>query len=214
MWIKLTGILKIPDFSAIFHLYPHLKDTKEALKAYSFSNLTESFDDLLRIDTHLQTERYKIVVGFEFDAPEFITSNDDTKFNGFVDYNTICGLLSNENWQKSFDGESGLAIAKCKKDEEGEEISIVFESSRSIVNAMKYALSRDFGGAMTGLLQKDNVQGKGFDADTWDDFEPGAGIQLNIPQRNDPTFSLLKTINDAIDVTLDESYQQEFLDAH
>lgn len=184
--------------------------------AYSFSKFTENFDDLLRIfNTHQQIERYKIVVGFDFDGPEFITSNDATKLNGFVDYNTICGLLSTENWQNSIDDKSGVAIAKCKTNERNEEISIVFESSRFIANAIKYAMNRNFGGAMTGLLQKDCVRGKcDFDANTWADFKPAAGINLNIPQRNDSTFPLLKTINEAIEVTLDESYQQEFIDAH
>lgn len=214
--IKLSSLFKIADFNTVFNSYSHVNNEKDALEARSFSTITEYNDDLLRIfNTHQQIERYKIVIGFPFDSPQFIRMDNDTKLNRFVDYNTICELLSNEDWEKSFDNESGLSIARSKMNEKGEELSVVFESSRSIANVMRYAVKREFGGAMISLLHKDDVHGKcGFEEDTWTDFNADKGISLNISKRSDPTYPLLKTVNEAIEVTLDALYKQEFIDAH
>lgn len=58
-------------------------------------------------------------------------------------------------------------------------------------------------------MDEDDIRGKcGVDADTWDDFKVADGVVLNIPKRNESTFPLLKTINEAITLTLDEMQQQ------
>lgn len=207
--INESGIFKVPDFIALFNSYSNVKNERDAINARSFTNVTEYIDDLFRIfNSHDEIEQYKIIIGFPLDSPEFITKENESKLSRFVDYNTICGLLSTENWQKSFDDECGLAIAKSQTNEHGENTLIVFESSRSIANKMNYAMSRSLGGAMISLLHKDDIDGKcGFEADTWTDFKPKNGKTINIPKRNDSRLTLLRTINESYKIYAEKKNQ-------
>lgn len=47
--------------------------------------------------------------------------------------------------------------------------------------------------------------------DTFNDFRSKPKVKLNIPKRTDKNYPLLRTINDAIRVTVDEMVQEENL---
>lgn len=73
-----------------------------------------------------------------------------TKQDGFMGYNEICTLLSNKssNWEKTFNTEYSEVIAKYRDVKKNETRVAVFDSSRSIANKMKFAMSRNLAGAM------------------------------------------------------------------
>lgn len=85
----------------------------------------------------------------------------------------------------------------------------VIDSSRSIANKVRFAMKRGLTGVAMDFLDFDDVFGKcGIDNDTFEDFKPIEGVTLKFPKRTDPTFLLLRTVNEAIDVTMDEIKQE------
>lgn len=123
-------------------------------------------------------------------------------------YNEICNELSSvdpSQWKRSYLSECELTMLENQQDN----LTIVFESSRFIANKMRLAMKRGLGGVLTGSIIRDDYEGKCvIDNDTFIDFKPAKRIQLRIPQRRTVTFPLLKTIIDAIMVTLDEMEQE------
>lgn len=82
---------------------------------------------------------------------------------------------------------------------------VILESSRSIANKVRFAVKRGLAGVAAVHMQFDDYLGVcAKNDDTFVDFQPAESAILNIPQRNDSTFPLLCTINEAIDLTLDE----------
>lgn len=206
---------KFYDLVTILHSYNKVNSTSDALKARDFNYITKNIDTLISMGVPAS----KIVLGLPYDSPKFITtlSTSESRFSELVDYNTICRLLSSnngKNWHKSFDSDAGLAIAQSKQYLNDEIYSIVFESSRSIANKLRFAMKQGLSGAMTDLIHKDDIHGKceGFDSDIWSDFKPVYGWE--IPERNDSTLPLLKSINEAIEVTLDEMHKDELVETN
>lgn len=131
------------------------------LKGQGILNVEYTIDYLIK----LGASPTKIVMGLPFYGRTFVTkldgnfgdvSNDVgfqgpyTRENGFMGYNEICVLLSDRmsGWKRSYDDETSQAVAKFKDEETGETRVAVFDSSRSIANKMKFAMSRNLGGAM------------------------------------------------------------------
>lgn len=48
--------------------------------------------------------------------------------------------------------------------------------------------------------------------DTYSDYRPRPKVKLNIPKRTEKNYPLLRTLNDAIEITLDEMTQEISLD--
>lgn len=145
----------------------------------------------------------KTVIGVSFKGATF----DANFIQNLIGYNEICRhLLNNEasEWERSYLSSSELAILKNHHGNH----TIVFESSRSIANKMRFAMKRGLAGIITASIIRDDYEGGCVeDEDTFVDFQP-EGITLNIPQRvGDRSFPLIRTINEAINVTLDEMRQ-------
>lgn len=130
-------------------------------------------------------------------------------FIKFIGYNDTCKkLLEDEaaNWQGSYIDNSDLAILQNDNISQ----AIVFESSRSIANKIRFAVKLGLAGAITGPIYLDDYNGDCIiDADTFGDFQPAPGITLHIPQRKSQSFGLIRTINEAIEITLDEIRQEK-----
>ncbi|XP_055315783.1 probable chitinase 2 isoform X3 [Sitodiplosis mosellana] len=171
----------------------------------------------------------KIVMGLPFYGRTFITklngtfgdaSNDDgfpgpyTKQNGFMGYNEICVLLSDRTsgWTRSYNTELSQAVATHKAEETGETRVAVYDSSRSIAHKVKFAMSRNLAGSMVWSIDTDDFHGDcDIDTDTFDDFKPMPGVNLNFPSRHNANYPLLRTINEATVVALDEIAQEATL---
>lgn len=198
---------------SIVHTYNKVNSTNDALNARSIKYITDDIEALISMGVSPK----KLIIALPFDSPKFVTtlSTSEIQFNETIDYNQICRLLSSgkgKKWQKSFDDNTGLAIAQNKEYQNDEIYSVVFESSRSIVNKLRKAIKYELAGAISDLLHKDDVHGKcGSETDTWKDFKPVYGILLEFPERNSTSFPLIKTINEAIALTLDEINQENYL---
>lgn len=148
----------------------------------------------------------KMLIGLHFEGSSFNrnTKDDDEgsgKFDKMLNYNDICHAVSEIDWVGSYDKYYNMAYVKNYTNGE----TIVFESVRSYVNQMRYAMHEDLAGAFTGLLNDDNYLGNCEPID-----EPFRDLfMINIKRANlteweDDTFPLLKIVNDAIKVSLFE----------
>lgn len=192
------------------------------LKGQGILNVENTIDYLIK----LGAPPTKLVMGLPFYGRTFITSLDGnfgdaasemgfkgvyTGENGFMGYNEICVLLSDRTsgWKRSYDTEISQAIAKYKDETTNETRVAVFDSSRSIARKMKFAMSRNLAGAMIWSIDTDDFHGDcDIDEDTFADFKPIPGVILNIPKRYNANYPLLRTINEATVVALDEIAQE------
>lgn len=97
-------------------------------------------------------------------------------------------------------------------DENGKIFQVLYDSTRSIAQTTRYAMRNDLRGISIFSIDLDDAQGIcDFETDTFDGFEPVDGVNLRIPSRYDKTQPLLRTVNDAIVVALDEIEQENQL---
>lgn len=173
----------------------------------------------------------KLVVGLPFYGRTFITQLDGnfddaasdvgfqgvyTKENGFMGYNEICSLLSDRTsgWKRSYSEDMSQAIAKYRDEVTNETRVAVFDSSRAIARKIKFAMSRNLAGAMVWSIDTDDFHGDcDIDDDTFADFKPMPGVTLNTPKRIAANYPLLRTINEAMVMALDEIAQESRLPA-
>lgn len=192
------------------------------LKGQGNLNVEYTIDYLIK----LGAAPTKIVMGLPFYGRTFVTKlNGDfgdesnemgfqgpyTKENGFMGYNEICSLLAEKSsgWKKTFNSEFSEVIATHRDEKTNETRVAVFDSSRSIANKMKFAMSRNLAGAMVWSIDTDDFRGDcDLDDDTFADFKPLPGVTLNITKRYHANFPLLRTINEATVVALDEIAQE------
>lgn len=188
------------------------------LKSDGNMNIEFTIDYLIK----LGASPSKIVLGLPFYGRTFITGHDGnfedpsneigfpgiyTRENGFMGYNEICVLLSDKSsgWKRSWDSATGQAVAKLKNPATGETKVVVFDSSRSVANKVRFAMKYNLGGSMVWSVDTDDFLGDCLtDNDVFADFKPAAGVKLNFPKRFNANYPLLRTINEATVVALDE----------
>lgn len=193
-------------------------DYKRTAGNYRIYNATKSLEistDQKRIEKLITSgvSAEKIVLGIHLTGPAFLMTSsqrdEDAKFYQIFGYGPICKAynIQPENWNKT-QSESGVSV--LRKIGGLTRMTLAFESSRSIANKVRYAVKSGLGGIAPIYIPMDDVNGDcGYDNDTFNDFRTNDGQALNIPVQIDPTFSLLRTINVAIDVTLHELTSNE-----
>lgn len=167
-------------------------------KYFDFMHIHSNYTETL---LKLGVSPSKIVIAIEFMVRRSLS------------YYEICDLLSNETakWIKSWDSSIGSAITSHET-ANGQWKSFIIPSSRSIAKQIRDVVRQDLAGAMAYTIDSDDSIGKcKTDDDTFNDFNPEKNIVLNIPERNDKSFPLLKTINDAFIVAIDEINQEKIL---
>lgn len=150
----------------------------------------------------------KIVLGIHFTGPAFfLTANGDDRdaplLNTFA-YGLICKAIAGQpdNWEKSL-SPSGMSI--LRKTGGSKRFVLAIENSHSIANKVREFVKLGVNGFAPIYIFNDDINGDcTIDDNTFDDFKTEEDDELIIPELNDPTFGLLRTINLAIDVTLDE----------
>lgn len=118
-----------------------------------------------------------------------------------IGYNEICADLFHKNseWNVTFDAESSLTVASHVHDDR----SMVFESGRSIVRQIRFAMMRHhLAGVIVYLINSDDSLGKcDIESDTFSDF---IGFLLEIPEKK-VEFQLLRVINESIFLAMEEN---------
>lgn len=172
----------------------------------------------------------KIVLGIPFYGRTFATTNegnlgdvsDDqgfkgpfTRENGFLGYNEICALLSNQSlgWTKSFDEGTNQAIIRLHDEAKGETKVVTYDDSRAIANKMRFAAEKSLGGVMVWSVDTDDFLGEcqvdSSVTETFIDFGKTPGVELSIPKRISGNYPLLRTINEGL-ILAEEELDQEF----
>lgn len=193
------------------------------LKSSDMMNVEYTVDYLIK----LGAPPAKIILGLPLYGRTFITNHNDGNFddpsndygfqgnftreNGFMGYNEVCLLLSNpqSGWKRSWDAATNEGVARWKNAATGETRVVVYDSTRSIANKIRFAMKRKLGGSMVWSVDTDDFHGDcDIDEDTYSDFKPAAGINLIFPKRYNANYPLLRTINEATVIALDEITQE------
>jgi len=138
-----------------------------------------------------------------------------TRENGFMGYNEICHSLSNSSseWKSNWDVESSEAVARVKTVNETRVVT--YDSPRSIANKVRYAIRKGLAGVMVWSVDTDDFHGdcdESLNSDRFSDFRTEPKVKLNIPKVTVKTYPLLRTLNDAIVLSIDEMTQEQNID--
>lgn len=127
-----------------------------------------------------------------------------TREDGFLGYNEICSILSNKTsgWSTTWDGATSQVVARSERNVFTQDVSVVtFDSSRSIANKVKFAMKKRLAGVMVWSVDTDDFLGKCEpDEDTYTDFR----LVKTAPRRVNQNYPLLRTINEATSLALEE----------
>lgn len=101
-------------------------------------------------------------------------------------------------------------MAKVKTFNETRVVS--YDSARSIANKVRYAVKKGLGGVMVWSMDTDDFKGDcddSLNSDRFNDYRTEPKVKLNFPRMTGKTYPLLRTLNDAIVISLDEIRQEE-----
>ncbi|XP_035791160.1 probable chitinase 2 [Anopheles albimanus] len=168
----------------------------------------------------------KIVLGLPFFGRTFVSRivgagmGDDadkvgfagpaTKENGFMGYNEICEELKRNpnNWRLTWDVASAEMVA-TKSNNTASQV-VVYDSTRSIANKVRFAVRLNLAGLLAWSIDTDDFNGLCKpELDTYEDFVKKVDIsRFNIPLPVNGKYPLLKTISNAIVVAYEELAQE------
>lgn len=195
-----------------FNFMPQGDIISHAIKERSINNTESMINNLLERGVTAD----KLVMGVQFSGLLFRSVQGLGRFNAAqfrrqLGYNEVCEAFSKlSGWQKTYDQQSGLTIAKRIEPSSGAHFpqlsTILYESGRLIVRKIQFAVSKKLAGAMIFPIDMDDFVGLcPVDKDTYADFIPPEGVNLNIDTIDSQKFSLLKTVNEAILTELDKN---------
>lgn len=129
-------------------------------------------------------------------------------FKVYLTYREMCDLLSNNKIiSKEYDMNAEEMVARYIDTESKEVYSIRYKNTRILANTTRRAMRRNLGGVCITSIVADDAEGRcNIEMDTFDDFKTNSNATLNIPIRRDATFPILRTINQAIELSLDEMH--------
>lgn len=146
--------------------------------------------------------------GIDEDVDDINYANFDKMFA----YNEICQLLGSKEesrWEKTYYPQSGVVTATNLYSKNNRYFFLIFENSRSIANKMRFAVKQHLAGAMAMNVDFDDYVGEcDKDLEIFTDYKSTGGVVFDFPNRTRSTFPLLRTINEAIAVALDEVKQR------
>lgn len=115
---------------------------------------------------------------------------------------------STSEWKADWHVQSSEAIARLR--ELTETKVVTYDSSRSIANKVRHAMRKNLGGLMVWSIDTDDFNGDcAPEYDAFVDFREMPGIKLKIPARKGKNYPLLRTLNEAIIVSVDEMVQEQ-----
>lgn len=155
----------------------------------------------------------KITMGIVFNGFEVLPEIRSVGSNILM-YGQVCDLLANNNVLKEeYDESTDMFIASFT-DAQGAIRFIRFENTQTIANKTRSAMHRNLGGIFVFTIDADDAYGKCTTGqDTIDDYyTPVNGVALNIPNKSDAYYPLLRAVNDAIVMTIDELQEEQQVD--
>lgn len=164
----------------------------DAESARNTMALKENVDALLESGVSAN----KMIIGLNLEGSQFKIDTDKedkpSTYEKLIGYYDVCSMLSEDKdsaWKRTFFDNSDVAILN----NEHEHRSIVFDSSRSLANKVRFATKLGLAGAITSPIHEDDFLGRcEEDKEAFFDFLPEDGVQLTIPKRNSvPTFPLV-----------------------
>lgn len=137
-----------------------------------------------------------------------------TRENGFLGYNEICELLNNSSsgWSTMWDPETSQVLSRSEKNTTTGLVQVLcYDNARSIANKVKFAMERQLAGIMAWSIDTDDFHGNcAVEKDTYDDYRHLKSANIGIPQQTNKAYPLLRTINTAILLALEDiKYQRE-----
>ncbi|KAH8301895.1 hypothetical protein KR044_000452, partial [Drosophila immigrans] len=134
-----------------------------------------------------------------------------TREDGFLGYHEICIMLSNKTsgWTQQWDGQTSQVLAHGERSVFTQDINVVtYDSSRSIANKVKFAMRKRLAGVMVWSVDTDDFLGDCvLDDDTFADFR----LVKTAPRRLNHNYPLLRTINEATTLALEEIAADEIV---
>ncbi|XP_053955839.1 probable chitinase 2 [Anastrepha ludens] len=169
----------------------------------------------------------KIVLGLPFYGRTFKTPRDGnvgdvtdgtafqgpfTREDGFLGYNEICSMLSNKTsgWSTTWDAKTSQMLARSERDVFSGLVQVVaFDNARSIANKVKFAVEKKLAGTMIWSIDTDDFRGVcDPEENIYADYKY---LQSNgyaiMPKRINSNYPLLRTINEATTLALEEIEQ-------
>uniref|UniRef100_A0A182NGV2 GH18 domain-containing protein n=1 Tax=Anopheles dirus TaxID=7168 RepID=A0A182NGV2_9DIPT len=194
------------------------------LTSRDFLNVEYSIEHLLELGAPAS----KLVLGLPFYGRTFVStvaqarlgdSADKTGFpgpatkeNGFMGYNEVCEELKRNpsDWQLTWDPAASEMVA-TKSNGSMSQV-VVYDSTRSIANKVRFAVRQKLAGLMVWSVDTDDFNGLcAPEEDTYRDFADRNQVALAIPPPVSGKYPLLKTISNAVVVASDELTQENVI---
>lgn len=178
----------------------------------------------------------KLVLGVPFYGRTFVTTSAEgegrlgaaasdvgfrgpyTKENGFLGYNEVCSMLANATsdsasaWHNEYNADTQQALARWHNATSDAWHAVTYDAPRSVATKARYAVRQRLAGVMVWSVDTDDFLGDcpldGDDAnaafaDVFADF------RTKHTRRNYVNFPMLRTLNDALMVALDELHEEQ-----
>lgn len=117
---------------------------------------------------------------------------------------------TSSEWLTNWHVESSESVASVKMASETRVVT--YDSPRSIANKVRYAIHKGLGGVMVWSIDTDDFQGdcdEKHSDDRFNDFRTKPKVKLNFPKQTHKTYPLLRTLNEAIVLSVDELTQEQ-----
>lgn len=205
---NLAPLSELMEFIAVVHSHKSQNTSnktyteEDAFKLLGLSSVQDNIEKL--IDSGVSPS--KMVVGINFDGPLFKTkSYGITELEFMIAYNAMCKKLKESNYWKNNHETADLTVVW-----NNDYFNVVIENSRSVANKVRFAIKRGLSGVAALHIPYDDFDGYcgipiGF---PFSDFKTNEYVTLKFPKRTDATFPLLRTVGEAIDLTVDELAQE------
>lgn len=200
----LTSLSKACDFVAVYYVCYHENGTDDIFDDPNVLWKFLYFDKLVNFTADVSN----VVFGISFSFRKYILRDGKYYMSSDHFYNEFCEWSCLENCEESYNPVCALNVVRYRDELTHEDFVFSFAGSRSIANQVRFAMKRHFGGVSASIVSNDDVYGTcGLDTDTWDDFKVPDGMGSML-KRTNAKFPLLKTINEAITLSLDEMKYQ------
>lgn len=188
--------------------YHSINDTMTELHIL---NVQQKIEDLIKMGVPAS----KIIMGVTFAGVLFTAKanvsagirDDAITFSRIVNYNFICERLSSNETKSEISYDTISALTTIVENEEQQKKILVFEGSQSIANRMWFVVKRGLAGAAAITINMDHFRGK-CRKNIFTDFQIKNYFSDNISKRDNNNFKLLKTINEAITIALNQTEQR------
>lgn len=181
---------------------PDTFKVNDAKNALQISNVEDKVEKLVAAGVPLS----KIVFGVHFSGFGFTKTPDaddeDATFEKLYRYNDI-DLITVRKWKKTYNDANVNILTNTNKNG-----IIVTETTRSLANKVRFAVKRGLAGVSPIYAQFDEFFGLGkIEQDTFEDFKSN-GIVFKVRKPKNRKYPLLRTINQAFDLTFEENVQK------